>query len=192
MIMRLIPEIPRVKEEESRVLSSQQIYDGKAIKVHVDTVLTRSGRKTTREIVDHVDCIVAVPLDEDNNVIMVEQYRDAVGKRLLELPAGGIDFGEQPIDTVRRELQEEIGYFPGKIEKIGGFYPSPGYNTEYLYLYLATDLVQSRLEAEDTEEIEVVRVPVSKILELIASGDICDAKSIIGLLRILEIYKKND
>jgi amino-acid N-acetyltransferase len=189
MIMRLVPEQPRVKEEESHVISSQQIYDGKAIKVRVDTVLTRSGRKTTREIVEHVDCIVAVPLDEDNNIIMVEQYRDAVGKRLLELPAGGIDFGEQPIDTVRRELQEEIGYLPGKIEKIGGFYPSPGYNTEYLYLYLVTDLIESKLEAEDTEEIDVVRVPVSKIPELITSGEICDAKSIIGLLRILEIYQ---
>jgi amino-acid N-acetyltransferase len=190
MIMRLIPEPKRDVEAVSRTLSSQQIYDGRAIKVRVDTVITAAGHETTREIVEHVDCIVAVPVDKENNVILVQQYREAVGKKLLELPAGGIDPGEDPIECVRRELQEEIGYLPRKVRKIGGFYPSPGYNTGYLYLFTARNLTPSRLVAEDTEEIDVVRVPVEKIPQLLESGDITDAKTIIGLMRFLEIDKK--
>jgi amino-acid N-acetyltransferase len=190
MICKLVPDEKHPGKGTVHTISSQQIYDGRAIKVRVDTVLTPSGRKTTREIVEHVDAIVAVPIDENNDVVMIKQYREAVGRELLELPAGGIDDGEQPVDTVKRELQEEIGYLPGKVEKIGGFYPAPGYNTEYLHLYLASELTPSRLVAEDTEEIKVVRVPVSKIHKLIDSGEICDAKSIIGLMKFLELNKK--
>lgn len=191
MIMRLVPEKAPEKGTTSHTISRHQIYDGRAIKVRVDTVVTASGRKTTREIVEHVDCIVALPLDEENNVIMVKQYREAIGKKLLELPAGGIDNGEQPVDTVRRELQEEIGYIPNKIEKIGGFYPSPGYNTEFLHLYLASELTPGKLHAEDTDEIEVVKVPVAEIPSLLESGEIIDAKSIIGLMKLLELRKAN-
>jgi len=168
-----------------RILSSQQIYNGRAIKLRVDTIEEPNGKTTTREIVEHADCIAVVALDEQRNVVMVRQFREAAGKTLLEIPAGGIDHGEEPVDSVRRELQEEIGFLPRKIERIGGFYATPGYGTEYLYLYLATDLKPSRLEAEDTENIEVVKVPLSQIPALIASGEICDAKSIAGLLRFI-------
>lgn len=120
---------------------------------------------------------------------MVRQPREAINKTLLEIPAGGIDPGEDPVDAVRRELQEEIGSLPQKVERIGGFYSTPGYCTEYLYLYLATDLKPSQLEADDTESIEVVKVPLSQIPSLISSGEICDSKSIAGLLRF--IYLKS-
>lgn len=170
-----------------RTLSSEQIYQGRAVKLRVDTIEKPDGKKTTREIVEHADCVAVVVLDERENVVMVRQYREAVGKTLLEIPAGGIDAAEDAEESVRRELQEEIGFLPQKIEKIGGFYSTPGYCTEYLYLYLATDLKPSRLKAEDTEDIEVVRVPLSQIPALIASGDICDAKSIAGLLRFLSL-----
>jgi ADP-ribose pyrophosphatase len=146
-----------------KTLSSQRVYDGRAVKLRVDTVRKASGKITTREV---------------------------IGKALLEIPAGSIDPGEQPINTVRRELQEEIGYLPNKMDKLGGFYSTPGYCTEYLHLYLATYLIPSRLEAEDTEDIEVVRVPLSKVPDLIASGEICDAKSIAGLLRVISIGLK--
>ena len=150
--------------------------------MRVDTVEKASGRKTTREVVEHSDCIAVVALDEQDNVLLVRQFRHAVGKFLLEIPAGGIDLGEEPIDSVRRELQEEIGYFPRKIDSLGGFYAIPGYGTEYLHCFSATDLVPSRLIAEDTESIELVRVSPDQIPQLIASGEICDAKSIAALL----------
>ena len=173
-----------------KTISSQQIYDGRAVKLRVDTVRKPNGKIATREIVGHSDCVAVVVLDSKDRAIMVRQYRKAVGKTLLEIPAGGIDPGEQPINCVRRELQEEIGYLPNKIDKIGGFYAAPGYCTEYLHLYLATFLIPSQLEAEDTEDIEVVRVPLSRIPDLIASGEICDAKSIAGLLRVMSLGLK--
>ncbi len=175
-----------------KTLSSQQIYDGRAVKLRVETVAKPSGKTTTREIVEHSDCVAVVVLDSKNNAILVRQFRKAVGKILLEIPAGGIAPGEQPIACVRRELQEEIGYLPNKIDKLGGFYSAPGYCTEYLHLYVATHLIPSQLEAEDTEDIEVVRVPLSRIPELIASGEICDAKSVAGLLRVISLGLKSD
>jgi ADP-ribose pyrophosphatase len=170
-------------------LATQQIYHGRGVNIRVDTVEKASGRKTTREVVEHSDCIAVVALDEEDNVLLVRQFRHAVGKFLLEIPAGGIDPGEKPIDSVRRELQEEIGYFPQKIDSLGGFYAIPGYGTEYLHCFLATDLVPSRLIAEDTENIELVRVSQEQISRLITSGRICDAKSIAALLMFCFIWQ---
>jgi len=167
-------------------LSSQLIYEGRAVRLRVDSVRMGNGRQTTREIVEHSDCIAVVVIDENDNVLLVKQFRKPVEKELLEIPAGGIDAGEGPEEAVSRELREEIGYLPRKLERLGGFYSAPGYCSEYLYLYLATELVPSRLIAEDTEEINVVRVPIAEIPDLIASGRICDAKSIAGLLAYLE------
>jgi ADP-ribose pyrophosphatase len=169
------------------MLSRREIYHGRAVDVRVDTVEKASGLITTREVVEHSDCVTVVALDEQDNVLLVRQFRHAVGKSLLEIPAGGVDPGEEPIDAVRRELQEETGFLPRKIEKLGGFYSVPGYGTEYLYCFLATDLMPSRLVAEDTEDIELVRVACDEIPGLIASGEICDAKSIAGLLMFLFI-----
>jgi len=168
-------------------LATHQIYQGRAVNIRVDTVEKSDGRKTTREVVEHSDCIAVVALDKQGNVILVRQFRHAVDRFLLEIPAGGIDPGEEPIDSVRRELQEEIGYFPRKIEKLGGFYTTPGYGTEYLHCFVATDLVPGRLVAEDTEDIDLVRVYPDEIPRLIASGEICDAKSIAALLMFLFI-----
>jgi ADP-ribose pyrophosphatase len=168
-------------------LATQQIYQGRAVNVRVDTVEKAGGTKTTREVVEHSDSIAVVALDEQDNVLLVRQFRHAVDKFLLEIPAGGIDPGEEPLDSVRRELQEEIGYFPQKIDKLAGFYATPGYGTEYLHCFLATDLVPARLVAEDTEDIELVRISPSEIPKLITSGEICDAKSIAALLMFLFI-----
>jgi ADP-ribose pyrophosphatase len=171
-------------------ISTQRIYEGRAVKLRVDTVKKPSGKVTTREVVEHADAVAVVVLDSKDRAVLVRQYRKAVGKTLLEIPAGSVDPGEQPINTVRRELQEEIGYLPNKIDKLGGFYSAPGYCTEFLHLYVATYLIPSQLEAEDTEDIEVVRVPLAKVPELIASGDIADAKSVAGLLRVMRLGMK--
>lgn len=172
-----------MKEE---ILSSRRIYEGRAVSLRVDKVRLPSGRETTREVVEHAECVAMVPVDDQGKVVLVKQFRQPVGKELLEIPAGGIDAGEDPEAAVRREMREETGYMPRKVERLGGFYSVPGYGNEFLYLYLASDLVSSPLEAEDTESISVIRVPVGDILGLISSGSICDAKSIAGLLLYLE------
>jgi ADP-ribose pyrophosphatase len=175
---------------EERTLSSRRIYEGRAVSLRVDTVKLSGGRQTTREVVEHDDCVAVVALDDKDNILLVKQFRKPVEKELLEIPAGGIDAGETPEDSVRREMREETGFLPRKVVKLGGFYSAPGFCTEYLYLYLATDLIHSPLQAEDTESISLVLKPLEEIPELIASGAVVDAKSIAGLLTFLE-YRKS-
>jgi len=163
-------------------ISSTQVYAGPAIALRVDKVTKSGGTTATRDVVEHSDCVAVVPIDDDSNVLLVRQFRYPVGATLLEVPAGGIEQGEDVVDCVKRELQEEIGFVPGRLEKLGGFYSIPGYGTEYLYVYVARDLKPSRLVAEDTDEIEVVSVPVQQVPGLIFSGKLCDAKSIAALL----------
>ncbi len=170
-----------------KTISSRVIYEGRAVKLRVDTVQKPDGSETTREIVEHADCITVVPVDANGNILLVNQYRQATGKELLEIPAGGIEPGEDPATAVAREMREETGFLPRKIEPLGGFYSAPGYATEYLYLFLATDMVPMPLVAEDTAEIKVVPIPKDRIPELIAKGDIRDSKSIAGLLRYLYV-----
>ena len=176
---------------EEKTLSSQPVYSGRVVKLRVDTVKLASGRETKREIVEHSDCVAIVVTDGDNNVLLVKQFRKPAEKELLEIPAGGIEAGEDPLTTVQRELSEETGYRAKKVTRLGGFYSAPGYCTEYLHLFLATELAPNHLIAEDTEEIEVVRVALSQIPELITSGAICDAKSIAGLLIFLALETTN-
>ncbi len=174
---------------EEETLSSRTVYTGRAVNLRVDTVRMPSGRETTREIVEHSDCVAVIAVDDKDNILLVNQFRKAVEEELLEIPAGGIEPGETPEDCVRREMREETGFLPRKVERLGGFYSVPGYGTEYLYLYLATDLVSSPLQAEDSESIRLVRVPLPEIPGLIASGSVCDAKSIAGLFAFLEYQK---
>jgi len=172
-----------------KTISSQPIYDGQVIRVRVDTVQTQDGRQSRREIVEHDACVVMVAIDDTGNTLLVRQYRTPAARELLEIPAGAIDPGETPDEAVRREMQEETGYLPGKIEYLGGFYLAPGYSTEYQYVYLVSDLVPSRLVAEDTGGIELIRTPIKQIPGLITSGKIDDAKSIAGLYLFLEHQK---
>jgi len=148
--------------------------------MRVDSVVKPNGKKTTREVVEHVDCVVILPIDSKGNVLLVRQFRHAVGKELLELPAGSIDPGETPEQAAVRELREETGYKPGKLERLGGFYAAPGYCTEYLHFFRATQFEKSPLTAEDTDEIEVVPISPADVPGLVASGQICDAKTIAG------------
>jgi ADP-ribose pyrophosphatase len=176
---------------EEKTVASRRLFEGRAFSVRVDTVITVDGRQSTREIVEHAACIAVIAQDTGGDILLVRQYRKAVDKELLEIPAGGIDPGEDPETAVKRELQEEIGYLPGRVVRLGGYYSSPGFCTEYLYLFLATDLQPSRLYAEDTPGIETVRVKPRQIRRMIRSAQICDSKSVAGLLSFLE-YRKNN
>ena len=174
---------------EEKTLRSRSIFKGRAFNVRVDTVLDVSGNETTREIVEHAECVAVVPVDSNGDILLVRQFRKAIEKDLLEIPAGGIDPGEDPETAVKRELQEEIGMLPGKVTRLAGYYSSPGFCTEYLYLFLAEDLKASQLYAEDTPGIQIVRANPNQIRRLIRSGEICDSKSAAGLLYYLD-YKK--
>jgi ADP-ribose pyrophosphatase len=183
--------LKRIAGATEKTLMRKYVYEGKVVKLRIDTVLTTDGRRTTREVVEHPDAVVMVPIDADDNVLMVNQFRTPLGKNLLEIPAGGIEKGEDAEAAVIREMQEETGFKPQKLVFLTGFHTAPGFSNEYLHLFLVTDLVPSALRAEDTAMIELVRVPVTQVIELITSGRLQDAKSIAGLLLMLEWRKKN-
>ena len=163
-------------------ISSRHIYSGRIIDVRVDTVRLQNGRESTREIVDHAPSICVVPVDADGNVLMVRQYRKPTGGFLLEVPAGGIEEGESPEEATRRELQEEIGHTANRLESLSSFWLAPGWCSEYMYAFLATGLSPANLDSDEDEFIEVVRVPLSDALDVIASGQVQDAKSVASLL----------
>jgi ADP-ribose pyrophosphatase len=171
---------------EEKTIASRCIFNGRALNLRVDTVINASGEETTREIVEHAECVAVVPVDSEGNILLVRQFRKALEKDLLEIPAGGIEPGETPEDAVRRECQEEIGYLPAAIKRLGGVYSSPGFCTEYLHLFVVSDLKPAKLVAEDTAGIEVVRIRPAQIKDLIARGEICDSKSVAGLLLCAE------
>jgi len=167
---------------QERTLHTERIYQGRLVGLRVDTVELPSGRNTKREIVEHGGVAAIVAIDSENNVLLVRQYRKAVEKMLLEIPAGGMEPGEDALVCARRELEEETGFSAERWEELGFFYTSPGFCTEQMHLYLATELRPAENAADDDENIELVRVPLTTAPELIASGEVCDAKSIAGLL----------
>ena len=172
-------------------IESKDIYQGRIIKLRVDTVQLPSGRTTTREIVEHEDAVCVVPIDENNNVLMVRQYRKAAQLNLLEVPAGGVEAGETPDETALRELQEEVSVTSGSLRRLSGFWVSPGWATEFMHAYLATDLTPASLPADDDEYISVERVPLDSIPGLIESGEIQDSKSIASLLLALRVLNSD-
>ena len=176
---------------EERTLESTQIYEGRIVGLRVDRVVLPGGRETTREVVEHPDCVAIVAIDAEDNVILVRQFRHAVARELLEIPAGNIEPGEEPLQGALRELEEETGYIAGRMERLGGFYSSPGYSTEFLHLFLATELEPSPSRAQEDEIIEVVPIPLKQVRSLITSGELRDAKSIAGFFVLFQRLEKN-
>lgn len=174
---------------EETTLYTKRIYTGKIIDVRIDTVKLADGRTSQREIVEHGHSVVMVPVDHKQSVLLVRQYRKAPEKALLEAPAGGLEAGETPEDGVLRELQEEIGFTAGTLERMAGFWVAPGFCTEYMHAYIATDLRPSTLAPDEDEDIEVVSVPIARIPGMIRSGEIEDGKTIAALLMVTYIYR---
>ncbi|MFO8102175.1 MAG: NUDIX hydrolase [Dehalococcoidia bacterium] len=171
--------------ETEKVIDSRTVYEGRILTVSVEDIEFPSGKRTAREIIGHHGAVVIVAVDAEENTYLVRQYRSALKRPLLEVPAGKIDSGEKPEETAHRELIEEIGYSAGRLEALGGFYASPGYSTEYLYLFYATDMEPTG-DVPDADEIaEVLRVPLAQIPGMISSGEICDGKSVAALLRVI-------
>jgi len=164
-----------------RVVRTTRVYDGRVVSLRVDEVALPSGRTGVREIVEHRGAVAIVPLVAGGDVILVRQFRCAVDGELLEIPAGTLEPGESVDAALDRELGEEIGMRGRRYEPLLAFYPSPGILTEVVHLFLATELEPHHLEAEE-EGLTVVRLPLHQAVAAVASGEIRDAKSIIGLL----------
>ena len=163
-------------------LDGEHVYQGRIINVRVDRVRQESGNETTREVVEHPGAVAILPVLEDGRIILVRQFRYAVGRTLLEVPAGTREAGELPEACALRELEEEVGKKAGTIELLTRFYISPGWCNEEIVIYRAAQLVDSSTNPDQDEIIDVVTVVPEQLHDLIASGQVADAKTITALL----------
>lgn len=163
-------------------ISSEILLQGRAFKIRRDTLKTPDGRETKYEIIEHGGSVVIVPVDADGNILFVRQYRHATGGSLLELPAGTRD-GEEPFEEcAAREIREETGMEAGKLQRVGDFYLAPGYSSEFMVVFLATELKHNPLKGDDDEFLEVEKIPENKAAEMFERGEVLDAKSLAAWL----------
>ena len=168
--------------EAEETVSSTTVFEGTRVTVRVDRIRFAGGAEGRREIVQGPDCAVVVAVDAQMRVLLVRQFRSAVGVELLELPAGGIDAGESPLQAAQRELREETGYAAAELRELGSYYASPGVLSEQMFAFLATGLSEASLPADDDEYIEVELLPFAQALELARAGGFHDAKTLAALL----------
>lgn len=162
-------------------LASETVFSGARIALRVDQIEMADGRRSRREIAEHPDAVVVLALREDGAIPFVRQWRAPAQRPLLELPAGRVDPGESPLEAARRELREEVGLDPARLEPLHEFFVAPGWATEYLYGYLARECVASPLPPDDDEELIVEWLTLGEAMQRVDSGEIVDAKSLILL-----------
>jgi ADP-ribose pyrophosphatase len=163
-------------------IRSDIIYHGRAFDVRRDQVRLPDGQIVHMDIVDHVGAVTLIPVDDQGRIWFVRQYRQAAGETLLELPAGMIEVGERPETCARREIREEIGMAAGKIQKIGEYFLAPGYSTEFMHVYLATDLHPDPLPGDVDEFLSVEAISIEQAFLMAENGEIRDAKTLATLL----------
>jgi ADP-ribose pyrophosphatase len=170
--------------DDELLLRTDYVFRGRLLTVRVDQVRTADGRETTREIVEHPGAVAIVPQLPDGRVILIRQFRRPPTRHLLEIPAGTREPGEDALACARRELEEEIGYTPRTLERLGGFYTTPGFCTEYMDLFLASDL--QPIDSDQVAEFEeaMVLVQPAETPALLAAGEPLDAKTIAALLLV--------
>lgn len=166
---------------QEKTIKTKNIFSGRILKVKILKVKLPDGNITTREIVRHPGAVAIIPILNKNKIIFVRQYRKAVEKELLEIPAGTLEQNESPLNCAKRELTEETGYKAGKIKKIMEFYPAPGYTSEKIHIFAATDLKQVSSNSEPDEFIKTVIIDKVQIKKLYRAGKINDSKTLIGL-----------
>ena len=164
------------------LIRSETLSQGRAFKIRRDYLKTPNGHETRLEIIEHGGSVVLIPIDDDGNLLFVRQYRHAVGKDLLELPAGTRDNDEPFEECAAREIREETGMQAGKLQKVGEFYLAPGYSSEFMVVFLATALKDNPLDADDDEFLQVEKIPLKQAIQMVERGDIPDAKSLAALL----------
>lgn len=174
---------------KNRRLSSRHIYEGSIINLRLDEVELPDGRHSTREIIEHPGACVIVPVDSEGRVHLVRQYRDAAAQSLLELPAGKLKAGEEPLECARRECLEELGLEAGTWRHLATFYSSPGFCDEILHCYLATDLSERENAAGREEFLEAEVRPLKPVEDLLK--ELKDGKSVAGILLAIRVLSED-
>jgi ADP-ribose pyrophosphatase len=164
-----------------KVLSQTPLFKGKVFNLRQDTLQFDDGRRFQIDVIEHAGAVVFVPMEADQSIWFVRQYRHAVGKELLELPAGGLNPGEIPGHAVTRECQEEVGLAPAHVIHLGETFLAPGYSSELLHYFMATDLRPSSLPQDEDEVLTAERIPWERAMERLRNHEFSDAKTVVGL-----------
>ena len=162
--------------------SSEKIFSGKLIDLYFDHVELPNGKSSTREWINHPGAVCIIPILPDGNLCLIRQYRYGPRDEFIEIPAGKLDKGEDPLVCAKRELQEEIGYIAGKLTFLTNIYPAIGFSNEKMWMYLAEDLQLSNQSLDQDEFLELLPLSLEKAIDLINQGKITDVKTIIGVL----------
>jgi ADP-ribose pyrophosphatase len=170
-------------ELKEKTISSEEIFSGRILHIRRDTVELPGGGRSFREVVDHPGGVCVLALDDENRVLLVRQFRYPYEKVLTELPAGKLEIGEDPEQAALRELREETGASPGTFQSLGELYPSPGYCGEIIRMYLARKLTFGEASLDEGEFLNVERMDFARLVELVLSGEIRDAKTIAAALK---------
>lgn len=174
----------RVKMDfTEKTISTKRIFDGRIINLKVDTVTLPNGHESTRELVEHPGGVGVIAVDDEKNVFMVTQYRKPFDEIVLEIPAGKLNYGENPLDCGMRELEEETGITADNYEYIGVYYPTPGYCLEKITIYLATGLKETRQHLDEDEFLDVHKIKLDTLFDMVMNNEINDAKTAIAILK---------
>lgn len=173
---------------EEKTMKSEKIYEGRIINVRIDTVELPDKKYSKREIVEHPGAVGIVPITSNGEIVLVKQYRKAVERALLEIPAGRLEAEEDPSQCAIRELKEETGYTADSLEKMLEFYSAPGFSTEKIYIYLADSIKAGIAEPDEGEHVETLIMPLDRALEMVKRGEIKDSKTIIAILAYFNLY----
>ena len=173
---------------DEKFVSRRQGFDGRLLKVMVDTVTLPNGTQTTREIIAHPGAVCVVPVLDDGSIIFVKQYRYPVGTVMYEIPAGKLDPGEEPDVCAERELSEETGYSAKEWQRLTSIVTTPGFTDEVIHLYAARGLEKHNQHTDEDEFIDVVKLTPQQVREMVLEGDIFDSKTLSALC-VLEMLK---
>ncbi|MHA6259586.1 NUDIX domain-containing protein [Sporosarcina sp. CAU 1771] len=177
---------------EEKTIKSEMIYQGKIIDLRVDDVELPDGKLAKRELVKHPGAVAIIPITSEGKLILVRQYRKALERELIEIPAGKIDFGEEPERTAKRELEEETGYAATEFTYLQSFATSPGFADEIIHLYVAESLVKVEEPAagDEDEFIDVLEVSIEEAEVMVANGQIYDAKTAFAVLYVKNLSRR--
>lgn len=183
-----------MKKFEEKTTHSNRLYEGKIINLKVDDVSLPNGRTSKRELIEHPGAVAVIAITPENKILMVEQYRKALERSMVEIPAGKLEKGEAPEYTAMRELEEETGYTADKLELIQSFSTSPGFADEVVHLYSATGLKKSTSEAllDEDEFVELMEVSLQEAEEMVKNQRIYDAKTAFAVLWVKERLASNN
>jgi len=172
-----------------KILRSEYLYRGAILKLRLDQIRLANQNVVAREIVEHRGAVAIVALDDQQRVLLVRQYRPGAGREMLEIPAGTLEEGEDPTRCAIRELKEETGCSASQWEPMGYFFSSPGFCTEKMYLFLARQITDGIATPEEDESIAVEWRPLGEAVDAIERGEIVDAKTIVGLMRVWKLVR---